>query len=597
MNTRYKIFLILISFFGLSSVGYSQIKQEVLDVSKKKKPEVNVKKIEKKKTNPDRYPPEKSLPENANATNGTGTLKAKDSLNYVIIDVPATSDFETSQLPPQPLDTDFKDKYYENYIRGGYGNYGSLGVDGFASYPINNNRIGGKFSHYSTSGLNKKDYDWSSSSSNIDAEAFYLMNLSSGKLNIAGNYTYNGVNYYGITEPVYITPNMDLKQKMNQITMKAAYDLYSNNYLDNASFKAGYWWDKFDTKETFAELKASLAKSGEETSILISGLNFGVEADVFLNYTNTKFGIETENKFSYFTGGFKPVLSISSGLSHLKVGGNLMYSNESETNNSKFYFYPKAEFLFHAAKEASLVVGLDGGLELHNFSGMTQENPYLLSNQELRPTNTLYKIYAGLKGDISNTFKYDAKVSYSKAENILFYGRNTTGDFSFNPANYKAYNRLNTFSALYDDGKIFSIEGSVQYIWIQNLVLTAEANITKYDLENYGNIYHKPTYTLNIGGKYKMLEDKLKFGAVLYFVGEQDSNAFTVITGTVVPPVQESKKTLESYFDLNLDASYQILPNLSVFVNGNNLLGKKYERYYGYKVLGTQVMGGVLFKF
>lgn len=582
MNTLYKLTLI-ISFFILPLAGFSQIKQEVLNVGKKKKPEVNVKNIQKKKSNPERYPPSDKV-----------SKTPADSLHYTITDVPATSDFKTSQLPPQPLDTDFKDKIYENYAKLGYGTANTLLADAYFAHPINNNAVGIKFSALSTDGP-KNEYDWKTSSANMDAEAFYLLKLKTGRLYLGGNYTYNGSNYYGINVPeFYATPGMDLKQNAHKLTFKSDYDLYSNNYLDKASFQAGYWWDRFDSKESFVDIKAKLAKSDQDASLLISGLNFGVEADVLFNYTNTQFGLGTENKYSFLTAGFSPVLRISSRGSYLKIGANLMYNGELENNNTKFLLYPKAEFLFHAAKEISLYAGIDGGLKLHNMADLSVENPYLFSNQVLKPTNTLYRVYAGIKGDVGKSLKYEAETSFTKAEDLLFYMRNpyelSTGIIMLTP-----YNRLNTFNAVYDDGNILTVKGSLQYIYNGDLNFALEGEFNRYDLDDLKDPYGLPNFKVGLDGSYKMLDDKLKLGAKLFFIGQRKSNYFYYDPTDI--SIHEGITTMDPYVDLNLSASYQIMDWFSIFLNGNNLFGKNYERFQGYKVLGAQVLGGVLVKF
>lgn len=485
MNTHYKT-LFTLSFLVSPLVFFSQIKEEVLNVGKKKQPEVNVKNIQKKKTNPERYPPSEKTDD-----------KPVDTLQYSIVDVPAASEFQTSQLPPQPLNTDFKETYYDNYAKIGYGNRNTLLADAYVSYPIDNNRVGIKFSALSTDGPKNK-YDWKTSSSTIDAEAFYELKLKTGKLHLAGNYLYNGSNYYGLNIPeLFATPDMDLKQNTNKITFKSDYDLYSNNYLDKASLQTGYWWDKFGSKESFVDIKAKLAKSDESASLMLPGLNFAVEADVLFNYTNTRFGLDTENKYSYLTAGFSPVLRIFSQGSYLKIGGNIAYNGELESNNTKFFFHPKAEFLFHAFKELKFYAGIDGGLKLNNMAELSQSNPYLLSNQTLRPTNTLYKIYTGIKGDVGENFKYEAETSFSKVENFLVYVRSP---YDVTATSLKAYNRLNTFSAIYDDGNIFTIRGSMQYFLNGDLYLGLDGEFNHYDMENLKEAYHLPRIKIGIDG-------------------------------------------------------------------------------------------------
>jgi hypothetical protein len=579
MNTRYQT-IIFLSLFILPLIGFSQLKEEVLNVGKQKNPEVNVKNIQKKKSNPDRYP------------SADDQTTVKDTLKYVIVNIPATSEFQTSQLPPQPLNTDFKEPYYDNYAKVGYGTGNTLLGDVYFNYSINNHLAGVKFFTLSTDGP-KSRYDWKTSSSNIDAEAFYISKLKDGKLHLAGNYVYNGSNYYGLAIPeFYATSGMDLKQNAHKITFKSDYDMYSNNYLDKASLQAGYWWDKFDSKESFVDVKAKLAKSDESAAMVLSDLNFGVEADVLFNYTHTQFGLDTENRYTYLTAGFSPVLKISTGGSYLKLGADIAYNGELEGNNTKFLFHPKMEFLFHAIRNINVYAGIDGGLKLNTMADLSVENPYLFSNQILRPTNTLYKVYAGIKAYVGESIKYEVEASFSKAENLFFYKRNP---YEFYPILLKPYNRLNTFTAVYDNGNIMNVKGVLQYFWNGNLVFGIEGEYNNYNLDDLKHAYHLPDFKAGLNAEYKDLEDRLRLGAKLFFTGERKSNYYYYDPTTF--SVYEKVVDLNSYVDLNLSASYQITNRFSLFINGANLFGKNYERFQGYKVLGTQILGGVLVKF
>ncbi|WP_435524138.1 hypothetical protein [Chryseobacterium indoltheticum] len=67
-----------------------------------------------------------------------------------------------------------------------------------------------------------------------------------------------------------------------------------------------------------------------------------------------------------------------------------------------------------ASKEFKFYGGVDGGLKLNTYAELLQENPFLVSDQMLRPTETQYHFYAGLRGDIDETFKYDVSAGFEK---------------------------------------------------------------------------------------------------------------------------------------------------------------------------------------
>ena len=49
--------------------------------------------------------------------------------------------------------------------------------------------------------------------------------------------------------------------------------------------------------------------------------------------------------------------------------------------------------------------------------------------------------------------------------------------------------------------------------------------------------------------------------------------------------------------DLNLGAEFSVMPKLNLWVQLNNVLNNKYQRWSQYEVLGLNVLGGVVYSF
>ena len=54
---------------------------------------------------------------------------------------------------------------------------------------------------------------------------------------------------------------------------------------------------------------------------------------------------------------------------------------------------------------------------------------------------------------------------------------------------------------------------------------------------------------------------------------------------------------LDPAMDLNAGAEFTVLPKLNLWIQFNNLLNNKYERWNQYEVLGFNVLGGVVYSF
>jgi hypothetical protein len=588
MNRRIQILSIL--FLGVSQIAFSQIKEEKLILNKKREPEV--KKIEKKKTSIEtikNYPPEE---------------KSQNPVQYRITDVPAVSDFKTSTIQGQDVTPKFEGTAQNNYLQFGMGNFGKILGDANISKTLNNKlEVGADVHFLSTLGL-KKEYAWDSKQSSASIGAFLNSYGEKGKFNLNAQYGLDNNKYYGIYA-LQPAADIDLDQRVNQFKVNGYYDFYSNEILNDVRVKSSFLKDHFDAQENQASVLVNLSKHAVVLSK--NGILMNADLGVGLETVKTDFEIRDKNSSNFFNATLDPKVTFAKGESYLMVGSSFAFLNAKNSNsmmeqvkNNKSYWFPKAEFQFAAAKEFKFYGGVDGGLKLNTYSDLLQQNPFILSDQMLKPTETKYHFYAGLRGDIDETIKYDFSAGFGKMRDILFFKANDlfNNDFTLNRS---AYNFANTFSAIYDDGNVSDIKGSIQYFPLANLVLDGEFHFTKYNLKNYDNIYNVPLFNASIGAKYSMLDKKLLLGFKGIFASDRTTNSYS-IEGVANPTMmyQSTENTNDKvggYADLNLSAEYKFHKNFSIFATGNNLLNSNYQTYKGYKVLGAQILGGVKISF
>lgn len=589
MNKNIKILSLVL--VGISQFSFSQIKEEKLILDRKREPEV--KKIEKKKTSVEsekNYPPKE---------------KEQEPVEYKITNVPAVSDFKTSTIEGEDISPKFNNDSQRNYFQIGYGNYSKILADGNISYEIDKSTEVGLDVHgLSTNGL-KKEFPWSSKRSDFNVAAFINSFSEKGKLNITADFGNHNYNYYGIYA-LKPASDIDLKQSYNQLKINGFYDFYSNEIFNNVKFKSSLLTDHFDAKENAGEAELNLSKYDLP---LFSEKEMKINTDlgVKLSTQNTKFSLLSANQSNFLLTSLNPKVSFYKGNSYLAIGSDFSFINSKisdkntpEAKANEFRWFPFAEVLVEATEQYKFYAGVNGGIQLNSYAGMLQENPFLISDIQLKPTETKYHFYFGLKGDINQDFKYDVNAGFSQLKNIQFFKANNLFDNN-NTLNRSAYNFANNFSAIYDDGTLSEVKGNLQYFPLENLVLDAEIHFMKFNLKNLNEVYYKPVLQSTLGAKYSMLERKLNLGFKGIFVAERTTNSYNVEVDDVNPSqfisIENAKKSLPSYLDLNLNADYKINKNFTVFVMGNNLLNKKYEHYLGYKVLGAQVLGGLRIAF
>lgn len=589
MNKNIKILSLVL--VGISQFSFSQIKEERLILDRKREPEV--KKIEKKKTSVEtekNYPPKE---------------KEQEKVEYKITNVPAVSDFKTSTIQGEDISPKFNNDSQRNYFQAGFGNYSKFLADANISYEIDDKtEVGVDLHGLSTNGLTK-DFSWNSKRSDFNAAAFLNSFSDKGKLNITADWGNHNYNYYGIYA-LQPSSDIDLKQSYNQLKINGFYDFYSNDIFNNVKFKSSLLTDHFDARENLGSAELNLSKYDLP---FFSAKDMKINADLGVNLStqDSKFSLLNENQSNFLLTSLKPKISFYKGNSYLAIGSDFSFVNakisdkntaEAKTNN--FRWFPFAEVLYEATEQYKFYAGIDGGVQLNSYANLLQQNPFLVSDLVLKPTETKYHFYFGLKGDIDQELKYDVKAGFSDLKNAQFFRANDLFDYN-NTLNRSAYNFANNFSAVYDDGTLSEVNGSLQYFPLQNLVLDAEIHFMKFNLKNLNEVYYKPVLQSTFGAKYSLLDRKLNLGFKGIFVAERKTNAYQIDIDGVVPnqftSTENAKKSLPAYLDLNLNADYKINKNFTVFVMGNNLLNKKYEHYLGYKVLGAQVLGGIRIAF
>ena len=580
-----KIFFLGIMVSSLSA--FSQIKEERLILDKKREPEV--KKIEKKKTSVEtikNYPPEE---------------KSQNPVSYDITNVPAVSDFRTSTIEGEDISPKLGKDYQSNYVQFGMGNYGKVLFDGNVSYTLENKTEIGADAHVvRTSGL-KNQYSWESRANKVDVSAFMNYYADKGKFNVNAGFGSHDYNYYGIYA-LQPSSDVNLKQQVQNISLNGYYDHYSNDILNDVRIRTSFLKDYFNAKENYGALELNLSKHG--INFPIEGVSLNTDLGLGMETLKSEFDILKQHNSTYFEGLIEPKLSFYRGKSYLMIGSGFSFLSSDIRNNihpenlknNKTYWFPRAEIMFASSELANLYIGVDGGLKHNSYSAMLQENPYLVSDQEIKPTETKYRVYFGIKGDVNQNIKYDISADFAKMRDIMFFKSNNIFDLN-NTLNRSAYNFANTFSAVYDNGSMNEVKASLQYFPLANLVLDGDLVYNFYRLDHHEEVFNKPLFRAGIGAKYTMLDKKLLLGFKGFFVSEQKTNYFDIQQDALNPDLftaQEfSNGTVQGYADLNLSAEYKVHRNFSVFVLGNNLLNKNYQTFNGYKVLGAQITGGL----
>ena len=68
--------------------------------------------------------------------------------------------------------------------------------------------------------------------------------------------------------------------------------------------------------------------------------------------------------------------------------------------------------------------GAIGDLQQNTYKDFVDGNPFVSPTLDIKPTNELYDVNAGLKGKLASTVSYDIKASYIYDENKALFKSN-----------------------------------------------------------------------------------------------------------------------------------------------------------------------------
>jgi outer membrane receptor protein involved in Fe transport len=209
----------------------------------------------------------------------------------------------------------------------------------------------------------------------------------------------------------------------------------------------------------------------------------------------------------------------------------------------------------------------------------------------MQNTNKKYELYGGLKGTLSSTIAYNAKVSYSSLDNLALYV-NDTGVMRVNDPLSVMKNR---FDVIYDDAELLSISGQISYQQREKLRIGVTGSYSNYKMKAEARAWYMPQLKFSLFANYN-LRDKIVAKVDLFYLGNQFAKTYEADT-TASSGQKVVAKELKGTFDANLGVEYRYTKKLGFFVNFNNIANYRYYRYSNYPTQRFGFMAGLSYSF
>ncbi|MGZ4034939.1 MAG: hypothetical protein ACXVPY_08585 [Bacteroidia bacterium] len=491
---------------------------------------------------------------------GYNIYSRKISTNYEVEPI------EAAQMVGEPLT-----KLYNGLVKIGMGNYKTpYGEVWYNSLRSKEESYGFRLKHLSSTPRITDDYGYAGYSDNeisLYGKKFLKEHTLSGNF----DYARNVVHFYGYDPKLYdITDKNYTVQRFNYFAGNA--DLvshYTKAERYNHDINLSYY--------NFSDLYKTSENNVKANGFVQTAINKEIlKVNATVDYYNYKTSSDTVNN-TIIT--INPNFIANGEKYHASIGVTAAMDIFVQ---SKFYFYPNVDLSYNIFENIIIpYAGATGGIQKNSFKSLTDSNPFVLSQLNMTNSNRKYELYGGLKGTLSSTVAYNARVSYSSIGNMAMY-ESVAKDMI-----------QNRFDVIYDDAEVLNVKGEVSYQQREKLRFILSGEYFNYKMKTEEKAWYKPQLEFKLSANYN-LKDKIVAKVDLCYLGSQYAKIF--IDGDANGDRVETQE-LKGVFDANIGLEYRYTKKLGFFLNFNNIANFRYYRFNGYPTQRFTFMGGLSYSF
>ena len=462
------------------------------------------------------------------------------------------------KIPTMPVDS--LAPILSNYAKIGAGNYGTV----LGEVYLTNKRS--KSLSYGVHAKHLSSSKGSLMNSGNGHDLVEFFGSKYGKVNSwSGHASYSNdrYRYYGL-------PQVDSVN--NKDSIKQTYQLFHAGINTNKIVVG----DKFTYNTGFDIYYLTTKRKANELELMWNGKGTYKLNDI--RYASVEASISNANRvdssaINRFLMMIKPTYKLVEEKWDLTVGASIFYSTDTLKGSSGLHLYPAIHGNYNLLPgRITVFAGIGGGMDKNTYRTLVQQNPYLGSNVELHQTSRKLDLYAGSSGNINNQVSYKVLMSYKSYGNQYFFTNSKTDS--------------SQFTVLYDKAGVFSLDGGLFYDLHSDWRISANILYNAWKTDVQAEAWHRPSFQSSLGIQYN-LQRKIYFNAEMYYIsGIQGINL-------------ESNHTvkLNDIADLSLKSEYRFSSTFSAFLELNNILSQKYQRYLYYQVKGFNVLAGLTYSF
>ncbi|MDI1234452.1 MAG: hypothetical protein PSX81_09230 [bacterium] len=492
---------------------------------------------------------------------------------YTILPKQSKTDKIVNPIPAADLFKKEENIFPTSFVKLGYGNLRTPLAEIYL-----NNKQSNQYSYgmqyrflQTNSNLNRSLADFTDHA----LKAYMATYTTSGEFGLEVNYKNNKYNYYGFVDSINLDSNQGLKNKMARNIQNFEAKAYFNSTPSKNS--------KVKHRTAFNYYNFQIGGAKEADYALLSKIygNIGdfndmengvLSATIGLDYTTLQLpGGKSRNRFFI---QLDPRYDFKYDVINLSVGFNstiLFDGNDSAQVKPNLFVkatYPLIEGV------ANLYGGIDGRYRKQSLKSIIQANQFT-STYNLTNQYETVKVFAGINGKIGSSMDASFEINYS--------------DVAGMPLFISKRDSLNSFGMVVENLSILKFSAALNYSFSEKARIGLIGNFYNYNTSSQAEAWQLPT-----------IEGKLNMS---FNINNKIYPHFDVVAMSMQPQrtgVLEnsySRGQIKAFYDISTGIDFRFRPKLSLFVQANNLMSSRYQRWYNYPVYGFNILGGLTFIF
>jgi len=485
----------------------------------------------------------------------------RPKMNYT---VPAQNLFYAYQpitLKPLALETD-TNLYLglRNYLKAGFGNYSTPYVSAGFSFGDGKKSLLNIYADYIASKGKIKYQDYSQMNLKATGSYFSAKHEAYGSVGFSQHDTY----LYGYDHALYNFAKDSIRNQYQDINLKAGIRNTTVGEFGiryNPNVQVNSFTLKNKVSESTLLVDAPIVKEfGEAFALKVEG-----KADI-TNYTTKN--LTSNVKLSNNVFQVLPSLTFSSP--RFSINGGLIPT----WDNGTFVWLPNIYAEAQVKEQVFLVqAGWVGTYTKNTFHNLSTANPYLKVINFQKNTKEI-EYYGGIKATLGRHFNFSAKAGLISYTDMPLFINDTATDSK-------------AFKVVYEPkAQNFRVHGDLSYINQDRFTLTTGLTFNGYTGFNTNN---KAWNTVPLE-----LTSSLRWWAFKQVLLKGD---FYMFGGGNYIAKGNQTKSFNGGTDLSAGMEFKVNKTFSAWLDVNNILNNKYQRWHNYEVYGLNVLGGVRISF